>query len=127
VLRIAGRFRRRLRWHEDRVKIPLKDVVHARVNGSQVNLWLRNAQEARLQRISLELFTHETAGELVDWLPVATPFPEMAASDQGPTPQDGGVLAMSVDSAPNGLWVAIAGATLVVALMLVVLLLRRGY
>jgi hypothetical protein len=124
VLRIAGRFRQRLRWQEDRVKIPLKDVVHARVNGSQVNLWLRNAQESALQRISLELFTPETAGELIDWLPVATPFREPAAPAQGLRDD---VLALPEESASSGLWVAVAGATLVVVLMLMVLLLRRGY
>jgi hypothetical protein len=80
VLRISGRFRHGLGWKEDRVKIPLKDVVHARVTGSQLDLWLRPAQPgATLRRVSLELFTHEAAGELVDWFVFATPWSESAA------------------------------------------------
>jgi hypothetical protein len=125
VLRLAGRFRKRLGWKEDRVKIPLNDVVHARVRGSQVDLWLRNAQETRLQRIALELFTPETAGELVDWLPAATPFVEPAEPASGPTLRDD--VMESAVPAPSGLWVAVGGAMLVVALMLMVLLMRRGY
>ena len=82
VLRLAGRFRQKFSWKEDRIKIPLKDVVHARVNGSQVDLWLRSTESAKLQRIGLELFTHESAGELVDWLPLATPFPEPAIASK---------------------------------------------
>jgi hypothetical protein len=79
VLRISGRFRRGLGWKEDRVKIPLKDVVHARVKSSQVDLWLRPGQSgAGMQRVSLELFTHEAAGELVDWFHDATPWHEVA-------------------------------------------------
>jgi hypothetical protein len=126
VLRIAGRFRKRLGWKEDRVKIALKDVVHARVTGSQVDLWLRNAQEPRLQRIALELFTPESAGELVGWLPAATPFVEPVERPREPALQ-GDILELSSGSTSGGLWVAVAGVTLVVALMLMVLLMRRGY
>lgn len=76
VLRIAGRFRRGLRWREDRIKLPLDKVLHARVGGSVVELWLQPPGPAdTLQRVVLELFTPEAAGELVDWLPVATPWP----------------------------------------------------
>jgi hypothetical protein len=128
VLRLAGRFRKGLGWKEDRVKIPLADVIHARVNGSQVDLWLRNAQ-GRWQRIALELFTSETAGELVDWLPVATPFPEAVpagaqAARKGTTREAAGLL----PPAPiTGIWVAVLGVALVVGLMVMVLLLRRVY
>ena len=81
VLRIAGRFRHGLRRKEGRIKIPLEDVVHARINVSQVDLWLRPAQPgAGMQRLSLELFTHEAAGELVDWFRHATPWPTSAAT-----------------------------------------------
>lgn len=123
VLRIAGRFRKALRWKEDRVKIPLKDVVHARIQGSQVELWLRGPRENRLQRLALELFTPEAAGELVDWLPDATPFPQTppSAPETSP-PGDPPTL-----PAARGLWVAVAGGSLVLALMLMVLLMRRGY
>jgi hypothetical protein len=119
VLRLAGRFRKGLGWKEDRVKIVLDDVTHARVRGSQVELWLRNAPESRLQRVALELFTPETAGEFADWLPAATPLPEPAAA------------APAVSSAPYpleshaGLWVAVLGLSLVMTMMLVVLVLRR--
>jgi hypothetical protein len=126
VLRIAGRFRHRLRWKEDRVKIPLKEVVHARVRGSQVELWVRNADCPRLQRIALELFTPETAGELVEWFPAATPFPEPAAaspSARGP----GDLVTLNAASASGTLWVAAVGVTLAVGLILMVLLLRRVY
>jgi hypothetical protein len=81
VLRLAGRFRHGLGWKEDRIKIPLKDVVHARVSGSRVDVWLRPAQPgARMQRLSLEMFTHEAAGELVDWFHDATPWPAPTAA-----------------------------------------------
>jgi hypothetical protein len=80
VLRISGRFRHGLGWKEGRVKIPLKDAVHARVEGSQVSLWLRPPQPGgALQRVALELFTPEAAGELVEWFHSATPWPGGAA------------------------------------------------
>jgi hypothetical protein len=84
VLRLAGRFRKGLGWKEDRVKLPMKNVMHARVAGSQVDLWLRTdaKKTAPLQRITLELFTPEAASELVDWLPGATPWPGAAAAGQ---------------------------------------------
>lgn len=76
VLRIAGRFRRGLGWRDGRVRLPLDKVLYARVNGSVVELWLQHAAAAgALQRVVLELFTPEAAGELVDWLPVAAPWP----------------------------------------------------
>lgn len=126
VLRVAGRFRHRLRWKEDRVKIPLKEVVHARVRGSQVELWLRNAEHPVLQRIALELFTPEAAGELVEWLPAASPFPEPAAASVtsgGPTE----LVTVQSAHASGSLWVAAVGVTVAVILMLMVLLLRRVY
>jgi len=74
VLRIAGRRRSGLGWKEDRFKLPFADVVHARVRGTQVDLWMRAPQKGPLQRMTLEMFTPEAAGELVDWLPSATPW-----------------------------------------------------
>ncbi|MDP3824552.1 MAG: hypothetical protein Q8R33_24025 [Burkholderiales bacterium] len=113
VLRIAGRFRQGLGWKEDRIKIPLKEVVHARINGSQADLWLRPAQPgARMQRVSLELFTHEAAGELVDWFHGATPWPESGAPAPAPRRVDDKVL-----------WVAgtgLAGAVTVLVVLIVV-------
>ena len=117
VMRIAGRFRRGLGWKEDRVKLVLKDVVHARVKGSQVELWMRPAQPgAAMQRVCMELFSPESAGELVDWLPVATPWPENAPGAKA----DHKMLLLS------GLGLAVVVVILVV-LILVVLLQRRVY
>lgn len=117
VLRLAGRFRKRLRWKEDRVKIALANVVHARLAGSQAQLWLRNDNTAGLQRIVLELFTPEAAGELVDWLPAATPYPQSTPPEaQAP----GG-------ATPHALWIAAIGVSAVVVLMVLVLLYRRIY
>jgi hypothetical protein len=116
VLRLAGRYRHGLRWKEGRVKIVLKDVVHARVNGSQTELWLRNGASDRLQRVTLELFTHEAAGELAEWLPGATPFPKPVAAGSARAP---------AGSSAHGLWIALAAGVVVVGLMLGVLLLRR--
>lgn len=129
VLRIAGRFRKALRWKEDRVKIPLKDVVHAQVQGSRVELWLRGPRENRLQRLALELFTPEAAGELVEWLPDATPLPQTPSSAREANPPGGQPRLPKLPALPaaRGLWVAVAGGSLVLALMLVVLLMRRGY
>jgi hypothetical protein len=116
VLRLAGRFRKGLRWKEDRVKLALADVVHARVRNSQVELWLRNAAgdaNAPLQRITFEMFTHEAAGELVDWLPAATPYPESAGRD-----------AVAPDH--RALWVAGLAVGAVVLVVLVLLVVGLG-
>ena len=114
VLRLAGRFRQGLRWKEGRVKISLKDVVHARVTGSQAELWLRNSHNARLQRIALELFTPETAAEFVDWMPAATPFPDEAAATSGST-------AAAAAASSRGMWTAAAALVLLMALLVLVL------
>jgi hypothetical protein len=121
VLRLAGRFRRGLGCKEDRVKIVLKDVVHARVRNSQVELWLRTGKAEKLQRLALELFTPEAAGELVQWLPAATAFPEPAAAGAVDTTPD-----VRVSSA-HSLFIAMAAIAVVVGLMVTVLLVRRVY
>jgi hypothetical protein len=113
VLRISGRFRQGLGWKEDRVKLPLADVVHARVSATVVDLWVRPEPKAKLQRISLELFTPEAAGELVDWLPNATPFATAAAAR-----------AAAIPPSTKGLMVAIAAVALTAVLVLVALLVR---
>ncbi len=79
VLRLAGRFRRGFAWREDRIKIPLGAVVHAQLQGSRVDLWVRSNEPPALHRIALDLFTYEAAAELVDWLPEALACPESAA------------------------------------------------
>ena len=121
VLRLAGRFRHGLGSKEGRVKIPLKDVVHARISGSQVELWLRCDAVKKLQRIALELFTPESAAELVEWLPTATAFPEPAPSAPAVATPDARV------STAHSLLIALISVALVVALMLTVLLYRRVY
>jgi hypothetical protein len=118
VLRIAGRFRRGLGWKDGRVKLPLKDVVHARIRGSQVDLWIRPAKAGGpMQHICMQLFTPEAAGELVEWLPAATPWPE---APPAATSADHRMLWLS------GLGLAVVVVILVV-LILVVLLQRRVY
>jgi hypothetical protein len=121
VLRLAGRFRRGLGWKEDRVKIVLKDVVHARIKNSQVELWLRTGKAEKLQRLALELFTPEAAGELVQWLPAATAFPEPAIASAVDA-----IPAVRVSSA-HSLFIALAAIAVVVGLMVTVLLVRRVY
>lgn len=119
VLRIAGRFRKRLRWKEDRIKIVLTDVIHARVSGSQVDLWLRTGQApgSSLDRISLNLLSNEAAQELVQWLPSATPWPEQARAKGA--------------ESNKSLWVAGAGlaavALILFALILFALLRRPAH
>jgi len=112
VLRLAGRFRRGLRWREDRVKLPLADVVHARIRGSVVDLWLSNPSEKKLQHLALELFTPAAAGDLVEWFPNATAYPEAIAAPATPS--------------QHGLWIAIGGIAIVVGVILTVLLWPRG-
>lgn len=118
VLRMAGRFRQGLRWKEDRIKLPLKDVVHARVRAATVDLWLRHPEATELQRITLDLGTHDVAGEFVEWLTTATPWPEADSQPAALPPRTPG----------RGLWVAAAAGTLVlVVLVLTVVFTRRLY
>jgi hypothetical protein len=118
VLRLAGRFREFLAWKEDRVKLPLSEIAHARVRNSIVDLWLRPDDRQQPQRLTLELFTPESAGEFVEWLPAATPWPE---ADSAPTPMR--------DASPShrGAWIAIAATAVVLVVVMTVLLSRRLY
>ena len=76
VLRVAGRFRDGLHWKEDRVKFPLEDIAHARLRGSVVDLWVRTADAKQgMQRVTLEMFTPEAAGELTEKLTHTAPWP----------------------------------------------------
>lgn len=113
VLRIAGTLRQVLgRLREDRVKIPLDHIVHARVRGSLVDLWLRCAPAQALQRLVVEVFTPESAGEFVECLPFAKPWPHADSSFAGLRAK-----------APAGdrpwIWGAIVGSTLVIGLLMV--------
>ena len=121
VLRLAGRFRQGLGSKDGRVKIPLNDVVHARISGSQVELWLRCDGAKKLQRIALEMFTPESAGDLVQWLPAATAFPE-------PPLPAAPAAALAARIAPaHSLFIALIAVALVIGLVLAVLLHRRVY
>jgi hypothetical protein len=113
VLRVAGRFRQGLGWKEDRVKLPLAAILHARVRGSVVDLWLRRDGDARFQRVSFDLFSPESAGEFVDWLPKATPWPENAPAATPATARP------ARGAAHPLLWGAVVGTVLVVAGVLI--------
>lgn len=119
VLRLAGRCRRALQWKDERIKIVLADVVHARVKSSRVDLWLRNGRDGRLQRLALELFTPENAQELVGWMPVLAPLPQALASQATPAWR-------SPLSAGKTLAIAVAGIALVLV-VLGFLLSRRSF
>jgi len=75
VLRLAGRFRDGRAWKEDRVKFPLQDIIHARLQGSIVELGVRPASGEGLQRLRLDLRTPQAAGELAEALPHTVPWP----------------------------------------------------
>lgn len=111
VLRLSGRCRDGLAWKEERVKVPLQDIAHARLRGSIVDLWVRPASGKPLQRLSLEMGTREAAGELAESLPHAAPWP-------GSEP-----LAARPPVTPSALhpllWAAVVGTALVVGGVLV--------
>jgi hypothetical protein len=116
MLRVAGRHRRGLRWRDDRVKLPLKAFVHARIVGSRVDLWLRPEganPSTELQQVSMELFSPEAAGALVEWMPVATP-PPTSLVPQPVQLGDGRYL----------VWIAVIGVVTVVALAALILAVR---
>ncbi|MDB5861753.1 MAG: hypothetical protein JWQ76_5442 [Ramlibacter sp.] len=114
VLRIAGRYRSGLRWKEDRVKIPLPELAHARLRGSAVELALRPGGEGPLKRLTLELFTPEAAGEFVAALPPLAPWPEAAPKS----------LAAPAGAHPM-VWGAVVGTAVIVGSVLVWVLTHR--
>ncbi|MES2634098.1 MAG: hypothetical protein V4669_14085 [Pseudomonadota bacterium] len=115
VLRLAGRFRKGLGTQEGRIKIPLADVVQARVKGTVVEIWLRNEGQKKLQRIAMELFTPAVATEMVTWFPNAAAVAETAVNSS------------SAKGSQHGLWVATASIAVVFAVVLMVLLWPRVY
>lgn len=123
ALRLAGRYRRLLRWRDGRIKLPLKDIAHARANGPRTDLWLQPEGSSRLQRLGLYLFTAEAAAELAACLAPAAgqPAHPAAAAAQAAA---GGKRAMATGRV---LVVAVLGVATVVALVLLVLLSRRLY
>ncbi|MES2786787.1 MAG: hypothetical protein V4684_15090 [Pseudomonadota bacterium] len=115
VLRLAGRFRKGLAIQEGRIKITLAHVVHTRVKGTVVEVWVRNNGVKKLQRIALEMFTPAVASEMISWFPNATQLAEPGAQSS------------SIKASQHGLWVAIASIALVLGVMLMVLLWPRVY
>lgn len=109
-LRLSGRHRDGLGWKDDRIKIPLEILAHARVRGSLVDLGLRDGANAPLQRITLELFTPEAAAELVGALPQLGAWPEEARS---------GKRAPLAGAAHPMVWTAVVGTALAVGGVLV--------
>jgi hypothetical protein len=118
LLRVSGRFREGLGWKEDRIKLPLEDIAHARLRGTVVDLWLRTSEKPALQRVSLDLLTREAAGELAESLSHAAPWP-------GSEP-----LAARPEGTASGLhpllWAAVVGTAVVVA-GVVTWVLARGF
>jgi hypothetical protein len=117
-LRLAGRFRNGLRSMEDRVKLPLDEIVHARVRASIVDIWQRTQGQQGFLRVTLELFTPEAAGEFIEWLPHATPWP---LPDTQPAALAPPKAALSM------VWVAAIGAAVLVGALLAFVLSRRLY
>lgn len=122
VLRLAGRRRRGFGWKDDRVKIALAEVVHARTKGPRADIWLQPAGAKKLQRMALHMFTAEAAEELLHCLPPATTDPDQPAAAR--------VRAAEVQPAvpaARALAVAVLGISLVMALVLLVLMSSRIY
>jgi hypothetical protein len=124
ALRLAGRYRRLLRWMDGRIKLPLKDIAHARANGPRTDLWLQPEGSSRLQRLGLYLFTSEAAAELAAYLTRAAGEPGHPAAAAAKAAAAAGERAMA---AGRVLAVAVLGAASVVALVLFVLLSHRVY
>ena len=116
VLRLAGRFRHGFGWKDGRIKIPLNDIVHARINGSLAELWIRVTATEKLQHVVLELFTAPAAGDFVEWLPNATAYPEPVVA-----PLD----KRAAGAGQHGLWIAIGSIAVVIGVMLAVVLWPR--
>jgi hypothetical protein len=119
-LRLAGRFRKGFGWKDGRIKIPMTDVLHARVTGSQVELWLRGARPARQQRVALELFTPEVATEFLERLPASAVSAASGAAVQRSASAAAGYGAFWVST------LATVAVAVTIALVLLVLLYHRG-
>lgn len=120
VLRIAGKHRRLFGTTDGRVKLPLTAIVHARVTGSRLDLGLRSDTAAGAgqspQRLALDLFSEETARELLRLLPDVKPWPAATAVPASPAP---------VAAVSPLLWAAVFGVVTVAGLVLLVLLRRQ--
>jgi hypothetical protein len=119
VLRIAGTHRNGRSIKEGRVKLPLKDIAYGRAVGPRVDLWLRAGEGAPLQRLALDLFSDDSARDLLFWLPDVLPWPD-AAGVAVPAPAAAGNASVS-----PLLLAAVIGIALVAGFMLWVVLRRR--
>jgi hypothetical protein len=117
VLHVSGRFREGLAWKEDRVKFPLQDIAHARLRGTVVDLWIRVADRAGMQRVTLDLLTPEAAGDLAESLPFAVPWP--GSEPLAGRPQAGASAVHPL------LWALLVAAAILVGSLLVWVLARR--
>lgn len=118
VLRLAGRFRQGFSWKDGRVKIALKDVAHARINGTQVELGLGGDGQRPRGQFTLELFTPETAYEFVQCLPDVKPFPDAASP---------GAAGLPAAPSRQAVWMAaisVISVAMVVGVVLIVVLYR---
>jgi hypothetical protein len=120
VLRLAGRYRQAFSLHDTRIKIPLGLITYAQAQGSRVDLWLRSGAEVvvtsdlPLQRLSLDLFSKESARELLAALP-SVPGPDLTQSQAVNMPASRAFLA----------WGALIAAVAVICVVLLMLMLRR--
>ena len=115
ALRISGRFRSGFGWKQDRVKISFDELAHARVRGSAVDLALRVGEAPPRQRLTLELFAPESAGELAAALPPRDPWPKGLALGRRRQGQADFPYA----------WAALAGTLATVGVVLAWVLVRR--
>lgn len=120
VLRLAGRRPRGFGWKDDRVKIALADVAHARAKGPRLDLWLQPAASRQVQRLALHMFTAEAAADLLGCLPPATTDPQQPAAARVRTAQ-----VQALVPAGRALAVGIIGVSLVIAVILLVLAVPR--
>ena len=121
LLRIAGSYRVGRAIKDGRVKLRLKDIAFVRNAGSRVDLWLAagegSAPSVSLQRLALDLFSDESAADLVHWLPDAQPWPY---GDATAMPQAGSKASLS-----PWLWAAAIGVALVAVLLAWIVLRQR--
>ena len=120
VLRLAGRVRRLMDARETRVKIPLGLIRQAQAQGSRVDLWLRPSMavvvtpDTPLQRVSLDMFSLESARELLALLP-SVPGPDAAQSQAANMPATRALIT----------WGGLIAVLLVIVVVVLTLLFRR--
>ena len=120
VMRLAGRYRRLMGMKDTRIKIPLALIMQAQAQGSRVDLWLRNSTavvvtpDTPLQRISLDLFSPESARELLASLP-SVPPPDATQSQAVNMPASNAVMT----------WGAMIAVLMVIGIVVLTLMFRR--